>query len=717
MIVLTVLAFLSTFLSMTIVIRALRLSARSEFTLTFALFVFCQGLWSFSYMMLYPATTPSYMNLWYSLSGFGWIPLHAAGTHFALVFTGHKRLLQKCWIYPLLYLPAIAFLYRHLTGTMVTTDLAAGPYGVYQAPALASPWFWAYFIYGIVSTAARVALMLSYHRESKDTVAGRQARFLAFADAGTFLVISTANYLVPAVFDAPVPSLGAVLITMMPLAVWYVIRSQRFLSYNLYFRFSDGAPAGLSSIYREIFSIESIFDAVENGVALVDNQYRVVRMNKVLEHWVRGWSGDRVAPCYTAVFGRAAPCRGCPLGRGAKDHQPQRDSIELSGTDGARRVCSRTMFAVREASGRTTGAIEILRDVTDEQRTEREHAYLLHAVENTPTQVIIAGVDGKTIYANRAFSNATGVSVEEVRGKPFWSVYVQTNPAHTINSVRNAVESGVAWQGAIAGRSIDGRLYPARMTITPMAGCKPRYVLAQVEDTTEEQRVRRLRADIERTVRHDLKSPLTAILGMAELLRQDVTRGDLRELVSGIRDGAERMKYMIDSSLDLFRMEEGTYRPRPELQDLGRIVQDAVAELRTTADNCGVETAVVVEKDVCVRGERVHLLSLVSNLVKNAVEASPPGQKVTVSVTGAPEPGVTVHNFGLVPEEVRPMLFLPYATCGKSDGTGLGLFGARLIARAHGGDIRWQSCETEGTTFVAVFPVAADEQSPAARER
>lgn len=709
--VLTIFAFISSFLSFSIVAHTLRLSRRSRFTLTFAIFVLCQGIWSFSYMMLYPSVDMANVRLWYAVSGFGWIPLHSVGIHFVLVFAGHREALERWWLYPVLYAVPTVLLVRHLTGCLVTAEFGVGPHGVHQNPALGSPWFWAFVAYSIVTFGVRLVLLLRFRRRVGHALAGRHARVLMVADASTLVLIWLANYFVPASGVTAIPSLGAVIIVILPLAGWYIIRRQRFLSYNLYFRFQNPAHASMSSVYREIFNIESIFDAVENGVALIDNQYRVFRTNAVLDALVGAASPAGSQPCYRVLYGRNAPCGTCPLGIFEPEGGATRDSIEIRTVQSAKRTVSRTMFPVREASGRTSGIMEIVRDVTTELRTRAERGYLLHAVENTPAQIIISEFDGTTIYVNHAFRVATGLSMKEIRGHPFWSYYRPTNSPDAIEEIAAAVHRREPWQGSIIARNPDGTNFAGRLVLVPMIDADPSYLLAYVVDTTEERRAQRMRENVERTIRHDLKSPLTAILGMSEILLNEVPDGTGRELVEGIADGAKRMRDIIESSFALHKMEEGTYELRPEPEDVLEILADTKRELDRMLVSRRISVITTVDggdptDPVSVLGERCHLQSMLSNLLKNAIEAGPPGTDIHVAVQTGEPVRIRIHNEALVPAEIHRTLFRPYVTAGKQDGTGLGLFSAQLIASAHRGDIEFRSVESEGTTFTVTLPRA-----------
>jgi signal transduction histidine kinase len=105
-----------------------------------------------------------------------------------------------------------------------------------------------------------------------------------------------------------------------------------------------------------------------------------------------------------------------------------------------------------------------------------------------------------------------------------------------------------------------------------------------------------------------------------------------------------------------------------------------------------------------VQGEELLCHTMLSNLVKNAVEAAPENSPIDISLQEDENYQIKIHNFGVVPEKIRDRFFEKYVTAGKKNGTGLGAYSAQLIARTHGGDISLSSSEESGTTLTVSFP-------------
>lgn len=211
----------------------------------------------------------------------------------------------------------------------------------------------------------------------------------------------------------------------------------------------------------------------------------------------------------------------------------------------------------------------------------------------------------------------------------------------------------------------------------------------------------RLREEVERISRHDLKTPLNSIIAVPRLLReQRKVDSEDDELLTMVERAGYRILSMVNLSLDLFKIEQGTYRFRPRAVDLVDLLQKVAADIRSHAATKNVELRILTEAPrVYAWAEELLCYSIAANLLKNAVEASPEGGIVTISIDPGEPLVLRIHNFGAVPEAIRATFFEKYATAGKAEGTGLGTYSARLMARTQGGDILMNTSEEEGTTI------------------
>lgn len=221
----------------------------------------------------------------------------------------------------------------------------------------------------------------------------------------------------------------------------------------------------------------------------------------------------------------------------------------------------------------------------------------------------------------------------------------------------------------------------------------------------------RLRDDVERMFRLDLKEPLNAILNVPKRLVLDtsLTSGQI-ELLEIINTSAHKMLETINRSSDLYKMEQGTYKFTPVLVNLTKIVKEVFNEQAILAGGKRITCSLFINGQPApaegifdVSGEEFLFSSILSNLIKNALEASPEKGNVEVMLDDSPSLSMSVRNQGIIPPQIRERLFEP-ATVGEEGGTSLGVYSARLMSKTLGGELSFSSSESETTTFAVTLP-------------
>lgn len=237
--------------------------------------------------------------------------------------------------------------------------------------------------------------------------------------------------------------------------------------------------------------------------------------------------------------------------------------------------------------------------------------------------------------------------------------------------------------------------------------------VAYVEDVSERRQTDAARTDFVANVSHELKTPLGALVLLAETL-QTTDDPDVRaRLVGRVGEQANRMSRLVDDILDLSMVEASAIEPA--IVDLDKVVAEAVAAVRDIAGAAGVEVNVVASgEDVRVRGDQRQLVSAVSNLLSNAIaytaEAAPPHEvHVRVRRVGA-SAVIEVEDSGIgiaVPHQKRifeRFYRIDRARSRDTGGTGLGLAIVRHVAINHGGVVEVESESGVGSTFRIVIP-------------
>jgi len=235
------------------------------------------------------------------------------------------------------------------------------------------------------------------------------------------------------------------------------------------------------------------------------------------------------------------------------------------------------------------------------------------------------------------------------------------------------------------------------------------------KDITYRKRSERLREDVERILRHDLRNLLSGIISTSQILKSYPTQMSTEktmDFIALIYDTSMRMDHMMRHSLDIFKMEEGKYEFQPSYFNiviLLRNLDKQYANLRSIQsiqmDYQVNGVSIEWEEQYYIIGEMYLFENMMGNIIKNAIEASPPDQTVTVSIQQIDNThSICVHNFGVVPEEIRDSFFEKYTTKNKKYGTGIGTYSAMLIAKTHGGSIQMETSETDGTRVTVLIP-------------
>jgi two-component system sensor histidine kinase QseC len=208
---------------------------------------------------------------------------------------------------------------------------------------------------------------------------------------------------------------------------------------------------------------------------------------------------------------------------------------------------------------------------------------------------------------------------------------------------------------------------------------------------------------------HELRTPLAAMRVNVEALQRQAVAPAQAELLGGIVRASERATRLVGQLLLLMRSDAaGAEAARPLALDA--LVQDRLAALARLADVRGVELALDARGELAVRGQESALVSLVDNVIDNAIKYSPAGG--TVNVTLARADGMVqmcVSDSGPgVPEALRERVFERFfrAPDQVQQGSGLGLAIARTVATAHGGDIAIRDAPGGGCLICARLPAA-----------
>jgi len=224
----------------------------------------------------------------------------------------------------------------------------------------------------------------------------------------------------------------------------------------------------------------------------------------------------------------------------------------------------------------------------------------------------------------------------------------------------------------------------------------------------------RLRNSLLTALSHDLRTPLTALIGLAESLRMNSDNEHLERAISEINEEVERMNRLVDNLLDMARLQSGSVKLKAEWQSIEEIVGGALYSLRYSLSNHDISTDVPVSLPL-LRCDAALIERVIANLLENATKYVPVGGKIHIAAeqhNDTIEVAVEDDGPGVTRDQER-MIFEKFsrgAIESPIPGVGLGLAICRSIVEAHRGGMWLEERASGGARFVFSLPL--DEASP-----
>lgn len=486
--------------------------------------------------------------------------------------------------------------------------------------------------------------------------------------------------------------------------------------------------------------LEQIFDSVDGPFYVVDvRNYRVILANQAARK-LGIHSGGTWATCYALTHNRTTPCSGdehpCPLQEVVATGRPVVVEHIHYKPDGTPYIAEVHAFPLKDETGQVRYMVEYSLDVTARKKIEEALRLFRRAVEHSAHGIVITDRRGYIQYVNPAFTQMTGYTLEEVRGK---TPRILKSGKHEPDFYRNlwdTILAGEVWSGIMINRRKDGSLYYEDQTIAPVPNERgeithfvaiKRDITRRIELEQELDRAYRQAEEANRfktrllaALGHDIRTPLQVIYALAEhLLTKANLEKSVKEDIRQIVLMASQMQDFAEGLLAYARIESHDLHLHPRAFPPERLSERLYAVYGFLARQKGI--TYTAEKDATlsqVYGDEHWLFRAIANVVGNAVRYTPPGGRVHLRFE-QPEPGwwaVTVRDTGPgIPEDVRDRLFEPFTTGANRVGAsiGLGMYITRIITEAHGGTIEVDSQPGQGTRITLRFPMKA-QSTPSA---
>jgi two-component system NtrC family sensor kinase len=355
---------------------------------------------------------------------------------------------------------------------------------------------------------------------------------------------------------------------------------------------------------------------------------------------------------------------------------------------------------LRKEVKRTTASLQKRAQISEAERTRLEAVF-----NNIHDSVMILDHEKKVLLVNPAMSRAFGLNAAEAIGKPV--VNVLSHPDLLALITRNHADDPLQYYEV---GFPDGRVSNAQLTAIQDVG----YAIT-MQDITYLKEMDRVRSEFVHTVSHDLRSPLTSVIGYAELVeRAGELNESQREFIKRIQDSIQHITSLINDLLDLGSVEAGfdTRREHVQLEAILRYTLDML-QGQIKSKRLKVQTDIASSLPA-IRANPIRLRQVLDNVVGNAIKYSHAGGEVQVSVQSEGDQLILfVKDEGPgIPVADQPRIFDKfYRGSNVTDevtGSGLGLAIVKTIVDNHQGRIWVESAEGKGSSFFIVLPIHAE---------
>jgi len=318
--------------------------------------------------------------------------------------------------------------------------------------------------------------------------------------------------------------------------------------------------------------------------------------------------------------------------------------------------------------------------------------------------VVVLDPDNRILMVNQTIRNAFNLGDANLTGKLFSDVFEQQDLLELIQDpqkqLTNRTEVSLE----------DGRVFGAQLTPIPDVG-----EAITLHDITYLKKLDRLKSDFVSTVSHDLRSPLTAILGYVDLLeRVGPVNEQQRDFIHRVQISVQSITALVDDLLNLGHIEAG-FDTRKELVQLDHILQYSIDSIKNRLAEKNLQLLTEMPKDLPrIMGNPIHLRQMIDNVIDNAIKYTPVGGIIQVRCqTEGNQVILQVIDSGVgIPPLDLPYIFDKFYrasnVAGEVVGTGLGLAIVKSIVENHQGRVWVDSTLDQGAVFTLVMPIESE---------
>jgi two-component system phosphate regulon sensor histidine kinase PhoR len=353
---------------------------------------------------------------------------------------------------------------------------------------------------------------------------------------------------------------------------------------------------------------------------------------------------------------------------------------------------------------------KLAQEIEDKIReVQRQNQHLAGVFNSMIEGVIVTDKSGHIRSLNRAVEDIFSINKKDVENRFFLETIRNNDIFEIIDSV---VKKGVPVSGELQLSWPVQKIFQVNAVPvfekSRVSGC-----LTVIHDITEMKKLETMRRDFVANVSHELKTPLTSIMGFVETLLEGALddKAHSRQFMAIIQEHARRLNSLVNDLLDLSSLEFKTAEIEKEEFNLKELLDKVLSGFTTQMKKKSLRVENGISLSLSVRAEKARIEQVITNLIDNAVKFNKNTGLIKVYSSEEREGiKITVEDFGIgIPQKDLPRIFERFYRVDKArsrelGGTGLGLSIVKHIIELHGGRAGVESTEGLGSQFWFILP-------------
>lgn len=438
-------------------------------------------------------------------------------------------------------------------------------------------------------------------------------------------------------------------------------------------------------------------------------------------------------------LGKEVPIEDCPIRVVTQHGEVYSSEDEFFRKGNGELVPVQVTSAAYAVNGQESGSVTIFRDITQRKEDEQQLRLASIVFDSTLSGIVITDPNLNILAVNKAFSQITGYSKEEVLGQHIRILKSGIHDRVFYDVMWQHLRDDGYWEGEIWNKRKNGEIYPqikATSVVYDQNGEISHYVSVfsdftdrkRYEDDLKKARKKALesaeaKSEFLANMSHEIRTPMNGILGMLELALDTELTTEQREFLRIAHASSDTLLELLNSILDLAKYEAG----KVELEQIDfnprQVLEDIVKLFAPQAQRKSLEIALLIDPDLpeYVNGDPTRLRQVITNLMGNAIKFTDEGEIVVTAKAEKQNKHwqlqIEVKDTGIgISEQAQQKIFESFSqadgsTTRKYGGTGLGLSLSKKIVQSMNGSITLASTEGEGSCFSVTI-----ELNPAHKE-